>query len=87
MIRQLTEIIANFQDWRCRVLDDGIAMYSHQFFGDTHDKLKGNFKSAFNSFSEGDKTIIVCCFNTYSDIVIFQPSSQENSKFEAAAAS
>ena len=54
-MRLLNEIITNFQEWHCRVFDDGIAMYSRQFFGNTHHKLSENFKSAFNSFSEGEK--------------------------------
>ena len=80
---RLDKIIANFQKWSCRVFDDGTAMYSHQFYGIVHSELKDVFKSAFSSFSEGDKTIIVCCFNTYTNIVIFQPLSRQNSEVKA----
>lgn len=87
-MKLLNEIITNFQEWHCKVFDDGIAMYSCQSSGNTHRKLRENFKSAFNSFTEGDKTIIVCCFNTYTDIVIFQPSKKNHeSKANVAYAS
>lgn len=76
-MKLLNEIIADFPEWRCKVFDDGMVMYSRQFSGNVHSELSENFKSAFNSFSEGDKTIMVCCLDTYTDIVVFQPLKTE----------
>ncbi len=81
----INEIISNFQDWRYKVFDEGIIMQSCQFTGNIHHKLRRNFHSAFNSFTEDDKTIIVCCFNTYRNIVIFQ-LLKKNYEFEATTA-
>ena len=82
----INKIIKNFREWRCKLLDDDLIMYSRQFSDKTHQELRGNFHSAFNSFTKGDKTIIVCCFSTYTNIVIFQPSNRKSNKFIAATA-
>ncbi len=68
----LDKIITNFTEWHYKVFDDGITIYSRRFYDHTHRQLKGNFHSAFNHFSQGDKTIIVSCFNTYTGIAIFE---------------
>ena len=67
----LNKISSNFRQWHCRVLDNDMIMYSRRFFGNTHRQIKNNFHSAFNCFDQGNKTIIVSCFNTYTNIAIF----------------
>ena len=66
----LNEIIANFQEWHCQTFDDGTIMHSQKFSGEIHSQLKNNFVSAYNLFSQKDRTIIVSCFVTYSNIAI-----------------
>ncbi len=68
----LNEITANLQEWHHKVLDDGVTMHSRRFSGKMHQKLRANLNGAFNSFIEDDKTIIVSCFDTYTNIAIFQ---------------
>ena len=85
-MKLLNEIITNFPEWRCKLLDGNIVMYSRRFSGNTHHQLKDNFHSTFSSFTEDDKTIIVCCFNTYANIVIFQLSNKKSYKLKAATA-
>ena len=82
----INNIVKNFREWRCKLLDDDIIMYSRQFSDNTHQELRGYFHSAFNCFTEGDKIIIVCCFSTYTNIVIFQLSNRKSYKFIAATA-
>ena len=67
----VNEIASNFWKWRYRVLDEDITMYSCQFSDRAHRQIKNNFHSAFNCFVEGNKTIVVNCFGSYSSIVIF----------------
>lgn len=84
-MKLLNKIITDVQEWRCKVLNEDIIMRSRQFSDNTHHELKGYFHSASNCFTEGDKTIIVCCFSTCTNIVIFQ-SLKKNYEFEATTA-
>ncbi|ELS01871.1 hypothetical protein Xen7305DRAFT_00015780 [Xenococcus sp. PCC 7305] len=68
----LNEITANLQEWNYQVLDDGTTMHSRRFSGKMHHKLRNTFNSAYNSFNEYDKTIIVSCFDSYTNITIFE---------------
>ncbi len=63
-------ITANFQEWHCRIFDDGTMMHSQKFSGEIHSKLKDNFTNAYNLFSQNSKTIIVSCFDTYTNITV-----------------
>ncbi|MEO0836643.1 MAG: hypothetical protein AAFY16_11815, partial [Cyanobacteria bacterium J06642_3] len=63
-------IIDNFQEWHCQTFDDGTVMHSQKFSGEIHSQLKDNFTSAYNLFSDQDRTIIVSCFVTYSNIAV-----------------
>ena len=67
----LNKISTNFHQWHYQLLDNNITVYSRRFFGNTHHQLKNNFNSAFNYFNRDNKTIIVSCFNTYTNIAIF----------------
>ncbi|MEL6580805.1 MAG: hypothetical protein AAFQ14_13730 [Cyanobacteria bacterium J06621_12] len=66
----LNEITANFQEWHCQTFDDGTVMHSQKFSGKIHSQLQENFTSAYNLFSQQDRTIIVSCFGTYSNIAV-----------------
>ena len=66
----LDGIIANFQEWHCQTFDDGTMMHSQKFSGEIHNQLKNNFTSAYNLFSQNSKTIVVSCFDTYTNIAV-----------------
>ena len=70
----LNEITSNFQSWRYHEFDDGTIMHSQKFSGNIHQQLKSNFKSAYNLLSQGDRTIIVSCFISYTNIAILTES-------------
>ena len=73
----VNKITINFRKWRYKVLDEDITIYSRQFSDDTHYQLRNNFHSAFNCFVEGNKTIVVNCFNSYSSIIVFLEQAVE----------
>lgn len=70
----LNEITSNFQSWQHHKLDDGTTMHSQKFSGNIHRQLKSNFKSAYNLLSQGDRTIIVSCFVSYTNVAILTES-------------
>ena len=70
----LDEITSNFQSWHHHKLDDGTTMHSQKFSGNIHRQLKSNFKSAYNLLSQGDRTVIVSCFVSYTSVAILMES-------------
>lgn len=70
----LNEITTNFHQWHCQTLDDGTVMHSQKFSGEIHSQLKDNFTSAYNLFTQQDKTIIVSCFVAYTNIAVLSDS-------------
>lgn len=66
----LNEITTNFQEWHCQIFEDGSRMHSRQFSGEIHNQLKNNFKSAYNLLCQKDRTIVISCFGSYSNIAV-----------------
>ncbi|MGF1589871.1 MAG: hypothetical protein ACFCU7_11620 [Pleurocapsa sp.] len=67
----LSEITTNFQEWHCRSFDDGTTMHFREFSGNIHHQIRSNLHSAYNLFSQENRTIVVSCFITYTNIAIF----------------
>lgn len=65
-------IANNFQEWQQTILQDGTTIHAKKFSGKEHDELCDRFHSTFNSFAVGEKTVIVSCFETYTNIAVFQ---------------
>lgn len=73
-MKLLNEITTNLPEWDFQKIDDCTTMYSRIFSGNIHLQLKSHFKSAYNLLSQNNRTIVINCFVTYTNIVILTES-------------